>query len=215
MKRLSICLLAAIVAAASAALAQDKPPRDSGGTLMDLSAWHPIKPHEFMLNIVDLPDMDAYAAQRRIRDRRGAWERIRFDAGTSAIFVERFPMRIFAESVTNELQSGEHTRKVAERHWQRNAREGFAVEDRRKIYRFGERAGGLLSTRGTIGGKKCLLGSVGFLSDEHKAAWRTHEVYDVIVHLRDCSGDRTIDAVAEWLEGVRIVEPSYNRIGRK
>ena len=53
----------AIAALALAALgfpaqSQDKPRRDTGGKVMDLSKWHAIKPHEFMLNIVDLTNVE-------------------------------------------------------------------------------------------------------------------------------------------------------------
>ena len=44
---------------------------------------------------------------------------------------------------------------------------------------------------------------------------RTEEHYDTSVSFRDCSGKRTLDDVAKWLEGAKLVEPPYNRAGRR
>ncbi len=108
-------------------MAQDKPPRDSGGAIVDRTAWHDIVPDEFMLNIVDLPAASAHAAQRRARDNRATHERIGFDAGRGLVFVEHFHSARCTEHTTSLFQNAAFTRKFAEGFWRR-AKEGFSVE---------------------------------------------------------------------------------------
>ena len=92
--------LAVLILAASAfqPQAQDQPPRrDTSGTVMDLSVWHDIKPHEFMLNIVDLPGATLIRAERRVRDKRIEHNRIWFDDRKGWIFVEHSPASLFGQ----------------------------------------------------------------------------------------------------------------------
>ena len=192
------------------ALAQDKPQRDSSGTVMDLSKWHAISPHEFMLNIADLPDAVFTIAQRRVRDNRLTHERVRIGK-TGAVLVEHFHSGTYSENAVGSFQSGEFARRFAEGYWKRRG-DAFSVDASRRIYRFGERGGMVLSTRGQRSGTVCIVSRLAFLSDEAKSAEFTHEVYDTAVFFRDCAAGRTLGDVAAWLEGVKIVEPPYNRV---
>ena len=214
MHKIRSLAIATLVAAAVGlpALAQDKPPRrDSGGTEMDLSVWHEIKPHEFLLNIVDLPNVDLHRAQRRVRDKRAEQYRTKFDSGKGFMFVEHFLSARYTENSSEAFRAGESTRKTAEGFWKR-AKESFEIEDKRKVYAFSERGGWVYATRGRTNGRRCILARMGFLSDPAKAAQSTYEVYDSGISYRDCSGKRTLDDVVTWLNGAKIVEPNYNRV---
>ena len=65
----TVALALLATAFALPALAQDNRPRTSDGAIMDLSSWHAMPPHDFMLNIVDLPNAEFTGAQRRVRDK--------------------------------------------------------------------------------------------------------------------------------------------------
>ena len=69
----------AVVALCAPTLAQDNCPRDSAGTVIDLSQWHSMPTHEFMLNIADLPDAEFSRAERRVRNKGIPHERVWFD----------------------------------------------------------------------------------------------------------------------------------------
>ena len=56
--------------------------------------------------------------------------------------------------------------------------------------------------------RSCIVARVVFLSDGAKAM---EEVHDTELAFSDCSGKHTPDETAEWLSGLKIVEPSYNR----
>ena len=68
------------------------------------------------------------------------------------------------------------------------------------------------AVRGARTGTSCIVSQFGFLTDWAKMGHRTDERYDTIINFRDCSGKRSLDQVAEWLEGAKIVEPPYNRV---
>ena len=200
-----------VVAVCLPALAQDKPrPRDSGGVIVDLSAWHSIETHEFMLNIVDLPDAAFARAQRRVRDKAVSHERIRFDDGEGWMFVEHIPAALYNIYVTQRMQSGEGADRLADRFWKHRG-EPFATEEKRKIYTFGERAGWVYATLGRDNGRVCIFARIGLLSDWSKMSTRTREHYDTGISYRDCSGKRSLDAVATWLNGAKLVSSTYNR----
>ena len=108
------------------------------------------------------------------------------------------------------MQSGESTARLSERWWKHRS-EAFGVEGKQKVYSFGDRGGWVHATRGRRTGTACIIARVAFISDPGKTAARTSEHYDTGISYRDCSGKRSIDAVAAWLEGAKLVEPIYNR----
>lgn len=205
--------LAVLLATALAlpALGQDKPQRDSGGAIMDLSQWHAMPPHEFMLNIVDLPDAEPTRTQRRVRNKGIPHERVWFDDGESFILVEHIYTGVYNEYVTDSMQSGEAADKLLDL-FGRNRGETFKVQEKRKLYQFGERAGWAYTVSGRHTRQTCIISRLAFLTDWGKIGQRTGERYDTSFAFRDCSGKRTIDDVVTWLEGAKLVEPPYNRI---
>jgi len=206
-----LALAALLVALMSAAaFAQDKPQRDSGGTIIDLSKWQETPVHEFMLNIVDLPDAEFSRAERRVRNKGIPHERVWFDNRRGYIFVEHIYTGVYNEHVTNRMKSGEAVDKVLDI-FGRNQGQTYAVEEQRKIYEFGERAGRVYAVRGRHTNETCIVARLGFLTDWGKMGHRTGEHYDTSLSFRDCSDKRSIDDVAKWLEGAKIVEPAYNR----
>lgn len=212
MPRLSILLAAAL-----ALVLTSNPPafaqRDTSGKVMSLSQWHDIEPHEFSLNIVDLPGVALMRAQRRIRDSKANQERLRFDDRMGFVFIEHFPSGGYGQNTVDLLNSVAFTRKYAEGYWKRRVPvEPFSVEEERKIYAFRERGGRLLATRGKNSGTLCIVARLGFLSDEHKFGAALRDIYDTALSMYDCSGKRSLDDVVKWLEGVKIVEPPYNRV---
>lgn len=210
----SIFAAAAIAVTAPAALAQDKPPRDSTGTVMDLSKWHDMPTHEFMLNIVDLPGVEMARAQRRVRNKGIPHERVRFGGGKGWMLVEHIYVGLYNEHVTDSMQSREEADRAVERRAERR-RLVTSVEQRRKIYAFGERGGWVYAVRVQGTGQLCIAGRFGFLSDWGKMGHRTGERYDTSVIFNDCSGKRSLDDMVAWANGAKIVEPPYNRIAGK
>lgn len=201
----------ALIAAAPPAPAQDKPPRDSSGAIMDLSRWHAMPTHEFMLNIVDLPDAEFTRAQRRVRDKGIPHERVRFDGGKGSMFVEHILVGVYKAYVGERLLDREYVDGLLEKFGQRRG-EVFEAEQRRKIYSYGERGGLVLAIRGRRTGMSCVVSRFGFLSDWAKMGQRTEERYDTLISFRDCSGKRSFEDVVKWVEGAKIVEPPYNRV---
>ena len=84
-----------------------------------------------------------------------------------------------------------------------------------EIHTSRRRGGWVHATRGRYYGRLCFIARVGFLSRRSKVNRRPHVYYDTLISFRDCSGERSLADVATWLEGAKIVEPSYNRIDRK
>ena len=211
MKTIGLCVLAAALCIPHLAIGQDNRPRTSDGTVMDLTGWRSIPPHEFMLNIVDLPNVTVMGAQRRVRDKGVPHERIYFDGGDGWIQVEHLFVRVYHGYITDRFKSGEYADRLAEAWWKHRG-ESFEVLDRRKVYSYGERAGWVYATRGRASGTSCIIASFGLLSDWAKMGQRTEEHFDTGVRIRDCAGKRSLTEVAGWVEGAKIVEPPYNRV---
>ena len=208
----AVSALAALIAAyGPPALAQDNRPRDSSGAVMDLSKWHSMPTHEFMLNIVDLPGAEFTHAERRVRNKAVPHERAWFDGRRGFLFVEHAFVRVYRSYVTDRLKSREYADGLLDRWGQRRGQVFEAVE-RRKIYRYGERAGWVYAVRGKRTGESCIVSRFGFLSDWAKMGHLTDERYDTTVNYRDCSGKRSFDDVVTWVNGAKIVEPPYNRV---
>lgn len=208
----AVSISAALIAAASPpALAQDNRPRDSSGAVMDLSRWHSMPPHEFMLNIVDLPNAEFSRAERRVRNKGIPHERIWFDNRRGFIFAEHVYTGVYNEYVTDRIKSGEAIDKLLDL-FGRNRGQTYAVEERRKIHAFGERAGWAYEVRGRHTSETCIIARLGFLTDWGKMGHRSGERYDTSFSFRDCSSKRSLDDVVAWLESAKIVEPPYNRV---
>ena len=207
---LSLAAAALIVGAALPSFAQDNRPRTSDGAIMDLTRWHAMPPHEFMLNIVDLPNAKVMGAQRRVRDKGVPHERIWLDGGDGWIQVEHLFVGVYHGYITDGFKSGDYADRLTEAWWQHRG-EPFEVRDKRKIYSYGERAGWVYATRGRRSGTSCIIASFGLLSDWAKIGQRTEEHFDTSVRLRDCAGKRSLTEVADWVESAKIVEPPYNR----
>ncbi len=211
---ISVFAALAVMTAGPPPLAQDKRPRDSSGAVMDLSAWHSMPTHAFMLNIVDLPGAEFTRAQRRTRNKGIPHERIWFDTGRGWMFVEHLLVGVYHGYVTDRLRSRDYADSLLGR-FGRSRGEAFEAEERRKIYSYGERAGWVYAVRGRHTGEACILARFGLLSDWAKIGQRTDEHYDTAVSFRDCSGKRSLDDVANWVESAKLVEPVYNRAARK
>ncbi|MDE0173214.1 MAG: hypothetical protein OYH76_05240 [Defluviicoccus sp.] len=208
----AVSISAALIAAASPpALAQDNRPRDSSGAVMDLSRWHSMPTHEFMLNIVDLPGAAFTRAQRRVRNKGIPHERIRFDGGEGSMFVEHILSGVYNSYVTDRLQNRADMDRRLDRFGQRHG-QVFEVVENRKIYRYGERGGWVYAIRGRRTGETCIVSRFGFLSDWAKIGQRTGEHYDTSITFRDCSGKRSLDDVVKWVNSAKIVELPYNRV---
>ena len=211
----AVSLIAALALASPAALSQDNRPRDSTGFKMDLSTWRSITTHEFMLNIVDLPGAEFTSAERRVRDHKIVHQRVWFDDRKSFLFVGHFPSAGgYKKRTTHDFRSGRFARKAAERYWG-GVGEPFDVEESVEIHTSRRRGGWVHATRGRDYGRLCFIARVGFLSKRWKVSRRPYEYYDTGIAFRDCSGKRSVADVVTWLEGAKIVEPPYNRIGRK
>ena len=168
-----------------------------------------------MLNIVDLPGAEFTGAERRVRDHKIVHQRVWFDDPESFLFVTHISAAGgYKKRVTDRLRSAWYARKTAERYW-RGAGEPFGVEESVEIHTSRRRGGWVHATRGRNYGRLCFIARVGFLSRRWKVNRRPHEYYDTLIFFRDCSGKRSLADVVTWLEGAKIVEPSYNRIGRK
>ena len=202
----AIVILAAFLPAGS--LAKDEPPRASDGSIIDLSKWHAIPVHEFMLNITDLPDVTLDRAQRRVRDNSIPHEQIWFDDDKGGIIVEHITVGVYSVRVTNRTRTRDHMEADLDDFWQAIG-EDFKVEQRQKIYRYGERAGWVYEMRGKRTGTVCIVAQFGFLSPGKQV---TDERYDTAVSLYDCSGKRSFQDVADWINDAKIVEPPYNRV---
>ena len=70
-----------LAACGGVALAKDNRTRDSGGTVIDVSAWRPMPAYEFMLNIADFPGAFFTGGERRVRNNSVPQQRIWFDRG--------------------------------------------------------------------------------------------------------------------------------------
>ena len=211
----AVAVIAALAFGSPAALSQDNRPRDSGGFKMDLSPWRSIATPEFMLNIVDLPGAEFISAERRVRDHALVHQRVWFDGPQGFLFVEHLPStRGYNRRSSNNLRSAWYARKTAERYW-RGAGEPFDVEESAEIHTSRRRGGWVHATRGRNYGRLCFIARVGFLSRRWKVSHRPYEYYDTLIFFRDCSGERSLADVVTWLEGAKIVEPLYNRIGPK
>ena len=123
-------------------------------------------------------------------------------------------MGLYNTYVTDRFKSREYPQKLLDR-FSKSRGEVFVAEERRKVYRFSERAGWALAARGRNSGDVCILARIGFLSDPAKTGARIDEHYDTSFSFTDCSGKRSIDDVVNWIEDAKIVEPSYNRENRK
>ncbi len=196
------------------ALAQDNRVRDSGGTIIDVSEWHSMPAYEFLLNIVDLPGAFFTGGERRVRNNSVPQQRIWFDRGKGRISVEHVYVGLYNTYVTDRMKSREYAEKRLDR-FSESRGEVFVAEERRKIYRFSDRAGWVLAARGRNTGDVCILARIGFLSDPAKTGTQVDEHYDTSFSFLDCAGKRSIDDVVNWVESVKIVEPSYNRRDRK
>ena len=112
------------------------------------------------------------------------------------------------------MKSGEAADKLLDS-FGRNRGQTYAVEEKRKIYAFGDRAGWAYAMLGRHTSEACIIARLGFLADWGKMGHRAGEHYDTSLSFRDCSDKRSLDDVAARLEGAKFVEPPYNRIGRK
>ena len=143
-------LVLALVSATSCishmATAQDKRPRDSSGTVMDLSKWHAMPTHEFMLNIVDLRNAKFTRAERRVRNKGIPHERVWFDNRRGFIFAEHIYTGVYNEYVTDRIKSGEAIDKLLDL-FGRNRGQTYAVEEKRRNLRL--RRARRLGLRGT------------------------------------------------------------------
>ena len=74
-----------------------------------------------------------------------------------------------------------------------------------------ERGGWIFGLQNRRWRGSCFLARVGFLSDLAKLGNLDDVRFDTDVVYLDCSGEWSLGTVMRWLEGMRIVAPSYNR----
>ena len=60
-------------------------------------------------------------------------------------------------------------------------------------------------------GQTCLIDGMVLLSASKRMGFKTAQSYDTGVSYRDCTGECSLDDVATWLEGAKVVPPDYNR----
>ena len=211
MKTIGLCALAAVLCIPHFATAQDKTSRTIGGTLTTVTEWTAIKPRELVINIVDLPNAEVSRAEYRKRNngltvQQRAW----FDGRKGFVYLEHLFSYIYNENATFHFQDPETTKKLTARYCQR-AKKTCEIVDTRKVHAYGERSGWVRLIRIRETGRRCIGARVAFLSAD-KFHTLPEERYDTGITYRDCSGKRTLDDVVQWLEGAKIVEPSYNRV---
>ena len=216
MKTGRLCLLIAALVASPCIVAEAQDPKtskDITGTILDVTSWQYLAPHEIVVNYVDMKDIEVWWSQQRIRNNgTHVQQRIRFDGRDGWLWVEHTITGLYSFTTTLHFQNPETARERAVKYWRRAA-EPFDYEDSQRVYAYGDRAGWVHRTRGRMTAKGCIIGEMGFLSESNAglAASRSEEHYDTSLNIRDCSGKRSFEDVVTWLKGVKIVEPLYNR----
>lgn len=207
--------VAAAVVAVAAACA---PPegvttgKAEGGVTTYLTEWRNIKPWELAINIADLDGMAGTkygTVEMQTRDNDLIHQRAYFYRGR--LNIQHSLSGFYGgDSLNNETKSREAVREYYE---------GRKVEfvDSARIRDPGERGGWAhLVGDPKAEGRTCIFGEVGFLTPAKRgdldAAELSEEAYDVIVYLRDCSGKRSFARVVDFLTGMKVVEPEYNRM---
>ena len=205
----------AAIAAATAILATvavaDEKRRTDSGRVVQFSDWKDRKPHEAMINVIDLekfPPIEEVTVQQRTRDNAMTRQRIRFDRMQVSIMVDHFPVGYFALSATDTVHSESKTKaRVRKYGLKSHERDEATFEESRKVYSYGRRGGWVHAVE--IGPRKsCVFGMMGLLSRGKSAPT---EQYDTIISIKDCSGNRSIKHYEAFLKDLKMVPPEYNR----
>ena len=207
MKPNYLTLVAAAFLVSACQTGIDTSRKDSGGTTMHLSQWKSIKPHELVINIADLDGIVIYEPQSQIRDNQILHQRARFD-GAGTLRIQHHQVYGYSQHVTRQLNNREDAKADVDRYYKSQNRKIVHVEARK--ISSGDRGGWLTSVDIQDAGQTCFLARVGFLGDTNKPT-PPGEHYDTVVRFRDCSGKRSMDVVEAFLNGMKIVEPEYNR----
>ena len=209
MKSKYLTLVAAAFLVSACQTGIDTSQRDSGGTTMHLSQWKPIKPHELVINVADLEGIEISNPESRIRDNRILQQRATFDGATGFLRIHHHQVAGYNQHVTRRMNSRENAKTEVNKYF-KGQKKKIVHGEARKISSSG-RGGWLMSVDVQDIGKTCFLATVGFLGDTNKIA-PVGEHYDTIVRFLDCSGKRSMGDVEHFLNGMKIVEPQYNRI---
>lgn len=193
----------AVMAICALALAQDNRPR--GSTVEDPSRERSIELHEVMLNIVELPSLTFTSALHRVKDKGVTSQEIVLGGGATKVWVDHSREVLFDRNVTDSIVEWENAKEFA-----RGIAEQMAGDyriDRRWRVRRDERGGWIFGLQNRERRGSCFLARVGFLSDLARLGNPDDVRFDTDVVYLDCSGERSLETVMRWLEGMRIVAP--------
>ena len=190
-----------------------KAARTGDANRRNMTEWEKIEPSEIIINLADLDKrLNATFEQRVIAGGR-LNQRVAFLQRNGGLFIERTP-DIFTHRLSMLYDSRESFLREARKIFERRAKRGATV-DFGKVERIraeGDRSGHVAAVKMTSrrGGRDCIVGGVLFLG-EGKRNPAADERFDTRVMLRDCSGERSFERIADWLRGVKIAPEGYNR----
>ena len=165
------------------------------------SEWREIDPSRMLIDFGKLDGAAVTRTEERIRDNSIIQQRVYFK-GPGFVYLEHLAgaSAVYSLRVTDRHNN---MSKLADKYLSRfNIQE--ADIEKGRIRKYGSRGGwvGRATEKGT--GADCIASRVAFLSraDKNRGA---DERYDTVVSFRDCSGERSLEEVREFLNGLRIV----------
>jgi len=163
--------------------------------------WREIDPGRVLIDFGKLDGAAVTRTEERTRDNAIVQQRVYFD-GRGFVYLEHL---LGAFAVYNIQVTDRHNdmSKLADKYLSRFNIPAADMEKGR-IRKYGSRGGwvGRATEKGT--GADCIVSRVAFLSraDKNRGA---DERYDTVVSFSDCSGERSLEEVREFLNGLRIV----------
>lgn len=172
-----------------------------GGQRTYNTEWREIDPGRVLIDFGRLDGAAITRTEERTRDNAIVQQRVYFD-GRGFVYLEHLlgPFAVYNIRVTDRHND---MPKLADKYLARFDIQTADMEKGR-IHKYGSRGGwvGRATEKGT--GADCIVSRVAFLSRADKN-WGTDERYDTVVSFHDCSGQRSVEEVREFLNGLRIV----------
>ena len=188
-----------IVAAAGTSGYAGSSKRSITGVPLEYTKWRSISADRVLVKVNELGPVRK--ARERLRDKEMIQQEIW--AGGAKVIIRHIPSRTYGAATTKFVSKSSSLKKRVHRYYSKKGLEvGFG--DSRRVIEKGERSGWVLES--SAGGKACLFGVTGFLSDAGKTNVSGEERYDTVVWLQDCSGNRSIDVAAAFMESLEVVE---------
>ena len=192
-------LVVIVVAVAGTNGYAGNPKRSITGTQLEYTKWREISAQGVLVMLDAIGPV--MKARERLRDKKVIQQEIWADGGK--VIIRHVPRQAYRTATTKFVSKLSSLKKVVRQDFKKK---GLKVTygNASRILEKGKRSGWVLEA--SAGGENCLFGLTGFLGDAGKTKASDEDRYDTVVWLRDCSGNRSFDVVAAFLEKLELVE---------